>query len=794
MATLKNYLDQMTAVGELVETLPDGALRCVACGHRCLIREGRRGICQVRFNEGGKLKIPWGYVAALAADPVEKKPFFHLRPGSVALTFGMLGCDFHCGYCFTGETVTLTNKGPMSLEEAFLAARVDPDHTEIAYPDGLQAVTQSGKFHAVRAVFRHPYAGKLKVLKPFYLPPLRCTPDHSIYATDNPLEPPRKIKAEQLTLAHYLAVPRNYIFQDSRFIEVDKELGNHEATYQIPWKLTEDQLSTILGETDKGKTSKEIGLLMEKNPSYIRHIRSKAARGKIHHENAARYSIEGERIRFPNEHRPGIPRQIPLDERMVYLLGLYCAEGSVVADKNRPNSYQLNLSFSLSEVEVAEKARQALDELFCIPVSTSARSTTLVVSSHKGSLALLFMSLAGKGARNKSVPDCIMNAPRNITKAFLDACVEGDGHRYGNGKVSLTTVSHKLAYGIAWLALKLGYLPSVYKADMTEDGLVQGRPVKRSPNQYTVVWYENTSLARKVITTAHYYLVPLKELREEEFNGYVYNLEVEEEHNYLADFCLVSNCQNWITSQALRDPASEEAGAFVHQLTPEQIVQAARRTSAEVIASSYNEPLITSEWAAAVFKPAIQAGLKCVYVSNGNSTPEVLDYIRPYLSGMKIDLKSMQDKNYRQLGGVLKNVLDTIKRVKEMGLWLEVVTLVVPGFNDSNDELWEAARYLASVSADIPWHVTAFHSDYKMSDTDNTPTKTVLRAAEIGREAGLHYVYAGNLPGKVGEYEDTCCPKCNTTLVRRAGFYVHENLLTDLGKCPNCGESIAGVW
>ena len=253
-------------------------------------------------------------------------------------------------------------------------------------------------------------------------------------------------------------------------------------------------------------------------------------------------------------------------------------------------------------------------------------------------------------------------------------------------------------------------------------------------------------------------------------------------------------CQNWITSQALRDPESEGSGAFVRRISPEQIARVARQAGAEVVASSYNEPLITSEWAAAVFKQAIDAGMKCVYVSNGNGTPEVLEYIRPYLSGMKIDLKSMQDKNYRQLGGVLKNVLDTIKRVKEMGLWLEVVTLVVPGFNDSNDELWEAARYLASISADIPWHVTAFHSDYKMSDTDNTPARTILRAAEIGREAGLHYVYAGNLPGNVGEYEDTCCPKCNTTLVSRSGFFVHENLLTPQGTCPKCGEKIPGVW
>jgi pyruvate formate lyase activating enzyme len=213
-----------------------------------------------------------------------------------------------------------------------------------------------------------------------------------------------------------------------------------------------------------------------------------------------------------------------------------------------------------------------------------------------------------------------------------------------------------------------------------------------------------------------------------------------------------------------------------------------------VIASSYNEPLITSEWAAAVFKHAIAAGIKCVYVSNGNSTPEVLEYLRPYLSGMKIDLKSMQDKNYRQLGGVMKNVLDTIRRVNEMGLWLEVVTLVVPGFNDSTGELWEAARFLASVSPDIPWHVTAFHSDYKMEDTPNTPANTLLRAAEIGREAGLHYVYAGNLPGRVDEYETTFCPHCNTPLVERTGFRVHAMRLEADGKCPNCGGKVAGIW
>jgi pyruvate formate lyase activating enzyme len=253
-------------------------------------------------------------------------------------------------------------------------------------------------------------------------------------------------------------------------------------------------------------------------------------------------------------------------------------------------------------------------------------------------------------------------------------------------------------------------------------------------------------------------------------------------------------CQNWLTSQVGRDPEANESIQFVHRITPEQVVATARRVGAEVIASSYNEPLITSEWAAAIFKQAQAAGMKCIYVSNGNSTPEVLDYLRPYLAGMKVDLKSMQQRNYRQLGGVLQHVLDTIRRAHDMGLWVEVVTLVIPGFNDSNDELWEAARFLTSVSADIPWHVTAFHPDYKMTDPDPTPARTLVRAAEIGREAGLHFVYAGNLPGQVGEYETTYCPNCSTPLIRRSGYSIDEDILTPQGTCPQCHTLIPGVW
>jgi len=253
-------------------------------------------------------------------------------------------------------------------------------------------------------------------------------------------------------------------------------------------------------------------------------------------------------------------------------------------------------------------------------------------------------------------------------------------------------------------------------------------------------------------------------------------------------------CQNWLSSQVLRDPESDVSINFIRKITPQQIVAFGRRMGAQVVASSYNEPLITSEWAVAIFKEAVAAGMKCVFVSNGNATPEALEYLRPYLSAYKVDLKSMQDKNYRKLGGVLKNVLDTIRRAHALGLWVEVVTLVVPGFNDSSEELWEAARFLAGISADIPWHVTAFHKDYRMTDPEDTPARTLIRAADIGREAGLRYVYAGNLPGRVEDYEATRCAKCNHPLVRRLAYTITDYQISAQGTCPKCGAPVAGVW
>jgi pyruvate formate lyase activating enzyme len=243
----------------------------------------------------------------------------------------------------------------------------------------------------------------------------------------------------------------------------------------------------------------------------------------------------------------------------------------------------------------------------------------------------------------------------------------------------------------------------------------------------------------------------------------------------------------------VRDPEADP-WARERPATPESIVAAALAERAAMVTSTYNEPLITAEWAGAVFARAKEAGLLTSFVSNGNATPEVLDFLRPVVDAYKVDLKGMSEEGYRRVGGRLWVVLEALSGLVQRGFWVEVVTLVVPGHNDSEAELRDAARFLRSLSPDLPWHVTAFHPDYRRAGTPPTPVRTLLRAADIGREEGLRYVYAGNLPGQVGSGETTFCPACQEVLVERRGFRVLQCRIGADGACPACHAPVPGLW
>lgn len=250
-------------------------------------------------------------------------------------------------------------------------------------------------------------------------------------------------------------------------------------------------------------------------------------------------------------------------------------------------------------------------------------------------------------------------------------------------------------------------------------------------------------------------------------------------------------CQNWRTSQVNRDPAAEDVSVEVCK--PEQLVAAVVRNNSSILASTYNEPLITADWAFDIFKLSKAEGIKNVFVSNGFASKEVLEKMDPVLDAMNVDLKCFSDEGYRKLGGRLQPVLDTIRRLYDSGKLVEVVTLLVPGFSDDREQIEKCAEFLASVSTDIPWHLTAWHSDYKQDrGFPRTSSERLSNACAIGKEVGLKYVYAGNVSG-MGKLENTYCSSCDALLVERSGFMV-KNLFVRNGSCPECGTAVYGIW
>ncbi len=247
-------------------------------------------------------------------------------------------------------------------------------------------------------------------------------------------------------------------------------------------------------------------------------------------------------------------------------------------------------------------------------------------------------------------------------------------------------------------------------------------------------------------------------------------------------------CQNYTISQMPR-----ETGRIVGQKrTPAQIVEMALETGSQSIAYTYTEPTVFFGFAYDTARIARQRGLKNVYVTNGYMTPEMLEMFSPYLDAANVDLKSFRDEFYRKYcGGRLEPVLDSLRKMKELGIWVEVTTLLIPGLNDGEDELKQSAAFIASLGTETPWHISRFHPQYNMTDRPVTPSSSIHEAVKIGKSAGLKYVYSGNLPGDSGE--NTFCPGCGRLLIGRYGYSIEQFVLKDK-TCPYCGEKIEGIF
>ncbi|MDY0039328.1 MAG: AmmeMemoRadiSam system radical SAM enzyme [Desulforhabdus sp.] len=246
-------------------------------------------------------------------------------------------------------------------------------------------------------------------------------------------------------------------------------------------------------------------------------------------------------------------------------------------------------------------------------------------------------------------------------------------------------------------------------------------------------------------------------------------------------------CQNADISQSPREYKTIQG----HYVPAETVVEEARQSGCATIAYTYTEPTIFMEYAVDVAKLAHRAGIKNVFVSNGFMTEESLKIISPYLDAANVDLKAFNDSFYaEECGARLKPVLKTLERMKKAGIWLEVTTLLIPGLNDDTAELRQLTRFLVELGADIPWHVSRFHPTYKLTDRSPTPVSTLHKARQVGLEAGLRYVYTGNIPGDEGE--NTFCHECGSLLIRRMGFSMRKEGL-ERSSCRKCGALLAGA-
>jgi pyruvate formate lyase activating enzyme len=247
-------------------------------------------------------------------------------------------------------------------------------------------------------------------------------------------------------------------------------------------------------------------------------------------------------------------------------------------------------------------------------------------------------------------------------------------------------------------------------------------------------------------------------------------------------------CQNWQISQMSKRKDSGIAG---QELLPQEVVHAAKKHGCQSISYTYTEPTIFFEYAYDTAKLARKDGLANVFVTNGYMSREALETIKPYLDACNVDLKAFSEDFYREMCGAhLQPVLDLIRQIKDLDIWIEITTLIIPGQNDSEEELTQIARFISEIDPDIPWHISRFHPDYKYSDSSATPLDTLRLAYTIGKKEGLHYIYIGNV---IGESEGTVCPSCQRTLIDRRGFYISDNKVRD-GKCPFCGHVIAGIF
>jgi pyruvate formate lyase activating enzyme len=554
------------------------------------------------------------------------------------------------------------------------------------------------------------------------------------------------------------------------------------------------KLVDALGATG---TSREVGAALDYHPAYLRKLRGQLTRGVVSVERArpSGVRVESGRLRFLGERSPGLPTSLELTSDLAWLLGFYCAEGSVTRHSRRPNSYVLVFSCGHHEQHLIERTAQLLARALDTRSSVTQRRTTITVESHSTSVARLFEGLCGRGARNKRVPPAIMLSPEPVIRAFLEGYLAGDGY-FAETQVVGNTVSRDLALGLYELGLHLNLLPTFFVHHPASTKRIEEREVKQSTTY--IVKFKRDRFERRPFRDSERtswrdagdsFFVPVRAVERVPYSGMVYNLEVEDpDHSYLAPFIAVSNCQNWDISK------SREIDTLADRASPEKLARTAQALGCGSVAFTYNDPVVFMEYAIDVAAACREVGVQSVAVTAGYMCAEPRAEFYRHMDAANVDLKGFTERFYYKVcGGELKPVLETLEYLKhETPVWFEITTLLIPGENDSDRELDELTQWVRSkLGPDVPLHFSAFHPDWKMLDTPHTPPATLTRAREIAMRNGLRYVYTGNVHDRDGG--STWCHKCGALLIERDWYELGHWGLDAQGRCLDCGEVLPGV-
>jgi putative pyruvate formate lyase activating enzyme len=677
-------------------------------------------------------------------------------------------CNLRCVFCLPPDGQILTERGFQRIEDLFLSSpgEIEWNGGKIRFPQGLRVYTRQGQLASAVKAFAHPHRGELIQIKPYGLPLLVVTPNHSVFAALRHDLEARKVPAEALTKDHLLVVPK------LRPVESPVELDCRELLQpwvsvfrksvprRVPAAKVLEMAETGVGLPAGSPTSRQIGEQLGYHPSYVRTLLSRLRRGQVSpgvEEEHVRNDLVEEkgRIRFKTEKGPGLPACLRLDAALACLLGYYCAEGHIRTDPERPNSHRLVFSYGRHEASLAERTRELLRQVFGVEASLRLRRTTLTVELGNTSLALLFRSLCGGNSGEKHIPPMLPVAPTDSVWAFLRSYGEGDGCRQPS-YFSANTVSRDLALGLTSLLLRVGIFPYFYPTRRPARKIIEGRYVKQSEVLYYVkcrweVWEGGSPKQVCYRETPEAFLVPIRRLSRIQYEGTVYNLEVADgDHSFIASGLAVGNCQNFETSQvgegeeldarALADVMLHLQKIGCHNInfvTPEHVVPQIVEALPLAIAKGLRLPLVynTSSYDSAE-SLRVMDGLVDVYMPDFKLWDE--DKSRQYLSAVNYPqvARAVIAEMHRQVGDL---------KADEDGLALRGVLirhLVMPGRLEDTRRI---VGWLAGLSRDS--YLNLMDQYYPAWKAQTNPRfaeinrrvkrQEMVQAFEMARAAGL---------------------------------------------------------